>query len=147
MTPSQINRFLFFKLPSAYFCGVRVRYMDGKRCVTTVKHRWFNQNPFRSLFWAVQGMTAELSTGALVVAAIRESGESISMLVTRQEGTFLKKARGRIVFECEQGELVSQTIMDLGRQEPILLPLRSVGKDEKGDIVAEFNFEWSLKRR
>ena len=100
--------------------------MDGKRCVTTVKHRWFNQNPFRSLFWAVQGMTAELSTGALVVAAIRESGESISMLVTRQEGTFLKKARGRIVFECEQGELVSQTIMDLGRQEPILLPLRSV---------------------
>ena len=92
-------------------------------------------------------MTAELSTGALVVAAIRESGESISMLVTRQQGTFLKKARGRIVFECEQGELVSQTIRDLGMQEPILLPLRSVGKDENGDIVAEFSFEWSLKRR
>ena len=34
------------------------------------------------MFWAVQGMAAELTTGALVMAKINESGKKISMLVT-----------------------------------------------------------------
>lgn len=147
MTPSQINRFLLFKLPSAYFCGVRVKTITKAACVTRVRHRWINQNPFRSLFWAVQGMTAELSTGALVVQAIRESGASVSMLVVQQQGRFLKKARGKILFECSQGEYIASAIAELTTEEPILLTLRSVGMDEAGDAVAEFTFDWSLKLR
>ena len=36
---------------------------------STVKHRWINQNPFNSMYFAVQAMAAELSTGALVMIA------------------------------------------------------------------------------
>ena len=62
LTPSKINMFTFMKLPSAWWCGVRLQYIDEKKATTTVKHKWINQNPFKSMFWAVQGMAAELST-------------------------------------------------------------------------------------
>ncbi|HAV55307.1 MAG TPA: thioesterase, partial [Aequorivita sp.] len=81
LSPSKINTFLLFKLPSAYFTGVRVKSISETTCITTVKHRWINQNPFKSIFWAVQGMAAELSTGAMVMAKIKESNKNISMLV------------------------------------------------------------------
>ena len=80
-TPKNINRFLFFKLPSAFLCGVRANYIDEQKCITTVLHRWLNQNPFNSMYFAVQAMAAELSTGALVMNHIKASGTKISMLV------------------------------------------------------------------
>ena len=100
LSPSKINAFLLFKLPSAYFVGVRVKSISETTCITTVKHRWINQNPFQSMFWAVQGMAAELSTGALVMAKIKEQNKAISILVANNRGTFNKKARGRITFIC-----------------------------------------------
>ena len=63
VTASKFNMFSFFKLPAAWWCGVRLREIDKNRSVVTVTHRWINQNPFNSMFWAVQGMAAELSTG------------------------------------------------------------------------------------
>ena len=80
ISPSKLNKYLMFKLPAAYFTGVRTKYLDDTTCVVNVKHRWLNQNPFNSMFWAVQGMAAELTTGALMMKKIRESGEKISML-------------------------------------------------------------------
>jgi hypothetical protein len=62
-TPTRINVFNFFKLPSVWWCGIRVTKIDHISCQVKVVHRWINQNPFKSMFWAVQGMAAELSTG------------------------------------------------------------------------------------
>lgn len=148
LTLGKINWFLLFKLPSAYFTGVRVKEISSQKCTTSVKHGWKNQNPFRSIFWAVQGMAAELSTGALVMKTILESGESISMLVTKNTGSFYKKAKGRIYFECDQGELIREKInIAIETSEPQQFILKSKGVDEKGDCVSEFEFEWSLKLR
>ena len=97
---SNLNKFLFFKLPSAYFCGVRVKQIEDNKCVVTVKHRWINQNPFNSMYFAVQAMAAELSTGALVMSQIQNSGKKISMLVANNKSNFSKKATGRITFVC-----------------------------------------------
>ena len=68
----RLNKFLFFKLPSAYLCGVRVKQIDDDHCVVSVKHRWINQNPFNSMYFAVQAMAAELSTGAMVINHIHD---------------------------------------------------------------------------
>ncbi|MDR0194336.1 MAG: thioesterase, partial [Myroides sp.] len=37
---SNINKFLFFKLPSAYWTGVRMKDISDTKAVTTVKHGW-----------------------------------------------------------------------------------------------------------
>tara|TARA_R110002072_G_scaffold23949_3_gene82032 strand:- start:6111 stop:6572 length:462 start_codon:yes stop_codon:yes gene_type:complete len=146
LKPSQINTFLLFKLPSAFFTGVRLRSITETTCVTTVRHRWINQNPFKSLFWAVQGMTAELSTGAMVMSAIKESGENISMLVANNKATFTKKARGRIVFTCQDGHLVKDAIeKTIATGDGQTIWMRSEGVDPDGDVVSKFEFEWTLK--
>ena len=92
------NTFLFFKLPSAYWSGVRVKSVDDKECKVTVKLSWFNKNPFKSIFWAVQGMAAELTTGMLVTKEIRERNVNISMLVTSNSSKFLKKQQVELPF-------------------------------------------------
>ena len=96
LTPSKINTFLFFKLPSAFICGVRVKQLKTAKCTVTVKHRWINQNPFNSMYFAVQAMAAEMSTGALVLYQIKKSNKKISMLVANNKGNFTKKATGKI---------------------------------------------------
>ncbi len=92
LNAGQVNVFNLFKLPAAYFTGVRTKHIDDSSCTVSVKHRWVNQNPFKSMFWAVQGMAAELTTGALVLGKIRESGQNISMLVANNNASFLKKS-------------------------------------------------------
>ena len=102
-TPRKLNLFTVFNLPAAYFTGVRTKSIDAKQCVVTVKHRWINQNPFKSMFWAVQGMAAELSTGALIMMKIQESQKKISMLVIQNNARFTKKAKVSLLFPVTKG--------------------------------------------
>ena len=142
----KINLFTFLKLPSAWWCGVRLRYMDDKKTMVTVKHRWFNQNPFNSMFWAVQGMAAELSTGIMVTTKIRKSGRKISMLVANNTANFSKKATGRITFTCEDGHLIADAIeKTIATGEGQTFWMKSVGVNADGIIVSTFNFEWSVR--
>ena len=69
-SPFQYNLYIFFKLPSVWWCGIRVKSVNEETCLVGVKHMWINQNPFKSMFWAVQGMAAELSTGLLLMNEI-----------------------------------------------------------------------------
>ena len=134
------------KLPAAYFCGVRTKSLDDSQCTVQVKHRWINQNPFNSMFWAVQGMAAELTTGALVMGKIRDSGKKISMLVANNNANFTKKATGRITFTCEDGLKIDETIQRaISSGEGQTIWLNAKGVNEEGIQVSEFNFEWSLK--
>jgi hypothetical protein len=146
ITPSKLNTFTLFNLPAAYFCGVRTKFIDTYKCVVTVKHRWINQNPFKSMFWAVQGMAAEFSTGALMMIKIKESGKQVSMLVTSNSATFTKKATGRITFTCIDGNLIDvalQKAIETGEGQTIRMT--SVGVNEEAIEVSRFIFEWSMK--
>jgi hypothetical protein len=146
ITPSKLNAYTIFKLPSAFLCGVRTKYIDDNKSEVTVKYRWINQNPFNSMFWAVQGMAAEFSTGALMIGKIQETGKSISMLVTTNNATFTKKATGKITFTCNDGHLIDKAINNtLSTGEGQTIWMQSVGVNEEGIVVSTFNFEWSIK--
>ncbi|MFV0541557.1 MAG: DUF4442 domain-containing protein [Aestuariibaculum sp.] len=146
LTYRKLNTFTFFKLPSAYICGVRTKYIDATTCKVTVKHRWINQNPFKSMFWAVQGMAAEFSTGALMISKIQATGKRVSMLVTSNRATFTKKATGKIMFTCNDGHLIDKALsktLETGEGQTVIMT--SVGVNEDGVTVSTFNFEWSIK--
>ena len=147
-SPSKLNTFLFFKLPSAFWSGVRVKSITTQKCEVTVKHRWFNQNPFKSMYFAVQAMAAELTTGALVMYQIKKSGQKISMLVANNKGNFSKKATGRITFTCNDGHVIEEAIQKtIATGEGQTFWMKSIGKDENGDQVSELDFEWSVKSK
>ena len=145
MTPRKVNLFNLLKLPLAYLGGVRVLSITDTEVVVSIKHRWMNQNPFKSMFWAVQGMAAELSTGALVMNEIQNSGKKISMLVANNKATFTKKATGRISFTCEDGPLIADAIqktVETGEGQTCWM--KSVGVNSDGVEVSTFNFEWTI---
>ena len=146
MNKFQLHLFLFLKIPISWIAGVRLKEMNDEICITKVKFGWLNQNPFNSMFWAVQGMAAEFSTGFLCAEKIRKSGKKISMLVVHNQAEFTKKAVGRVTFSCLQGkelDAVLQKAIETGEGQT--LTLFSEGKDQKGDLVSKFAFTWSFK--
>ncbi len=146
ITPKKFNTFTFFKLPAAWWSGVRLRYIDKERAVSSVTHKWFNQNPFNSMFWAVQGMAAELSTGAMVSDQIEESGRKISMLVANNNANFSKKATGKITFTCKDGALIKEALdQTIATGEGQTFWMKSEGVNEDGVLVSTFNFEWTVR--
>ena len=145
MTPFKINLYTFLRLPSAWLTGVRVRKINSKLCVVNVRQSWINQNPFNSIFWAIQGMASELSTGALLMYYIKKSGRKFSMLVINNKGIFFKKARGRITFKCNQGEEVKKKVsLAIQKSKPQKIIMTSSGIDASGQKVSEFEFEWTI---
>ena len=146
--PVKFRMFLFYKLPSAFFSGVRVRSIDDKRCVTSVPYKWLTQNPFRSTYFASLAMAAEMSTGVLALAHLHKRNPPVSLLVTKVEANYYKKATGRTYFTCEDGDALNDTIEKaIATGEGHVYAAKSIGKNEKGEIVAEFFVSWSFKAR
>ena len=66
---------MLFKLPLAYLGGVRVVSIEKETAIVNITNKWMNQNPFKSMFWAAQGMAAEMATGVLVMKGIENLGK------------------------------------------------------------------------
>ena len=146
-TPNKINRWMLFKLPAAWLTGVRLSLIDKDKCEVKVRFKWINQNPYRSMFWAVQAMAAELTTGMLLTKSIQDSNSDISMLLVSNKSSFYKKAVGKITFVCDEGEIAKQLINSTIKNITSKAWFKAKGYDEAGDQVSEFDFEWSCKKR
>ncbi len=144
--PVKFPIFLFSKLPSAFFSGVRVMHIDAGKTMVTVPYKWFSQNPFKSTYFACLAMAAEMSTGLLGMMHTYKCSPPISMLVLGIEGIYFKKATGITTFTCEDGDAINNTIRDaVDSGEGRLIKAKSVGRNEEGELVAEFFIAWSFK--
>ena len=108
--PVKFRMFLFNKLPSAFFSGVRVKTIDEHKAIVTVPYKWFSQNPFRSTYFACLAMAAEMSTGLLGLLHTHKRAPAISMLVVGLEAKYFKKATSVTTFTCEDGTAINNTI-------------------------------------
>jgi len=142
------NLFLLRKLPSAYFCGARIKSIDSNQCEIKITLNWFNKNPFKSMFWAAQGMAAELTTALMITDKIKKSGYDISMLLISNSSNYFKKATGTIIFNCSQGNKIDEMINKLiSSNTSQTITLSSTGINQNNITVSKFIFEWSLKIR
>ena len=62
--PIKFRLFSLVSMPAARFAGLRLDRLDNETCITSIPGGWRSQNPFKTMYWAVQGMGAELATGA-----------------------------------------------------------------------------------
>ena len=136
---------MLFKLPAAWLMGVKVSMINNSNCICTLKYRWINQNPFKSIFWAAQGMAAEFATGVLLMREIELSNKNISMLLVDVEGKFTKKAIGKISFKCDKGLIIKEKVGSLNSQNrKSTMWIDSMGVDETGQEASKFKFNWSI---
>lgn len=144
-TAWQMRLFLGWKLPAAWFMGIGVRSCDEDRAVVSLPYGWRSQNPFRSTYFAAQCAAGELSTGLLCLAHLQEQ-PPISMLVTRVEAEFFKKADATVLFTCTAGKEVAQLIDRIVQSgEAETLTMMSEGHLPDGQLAARIAITWSFK--
>ena len=148
VSPFKFKMFLLSKLPSAYFSGVRIKSINEKKCEVTVPFKWFSQNPFRSTYFACLSMAAEMSTGALALGHLYKRKPAVSMLVVKTEGVYFKKAVDKTTFICEAGDEINKMIEEsVVTGESRTVRAKSIGKNNAGELVAEFYITWSFKAK
>jgi hypothetical protein len=136
------------KLPLSVLTGFKIIELNESKCVTSVKYKWLNKNPFRSTFWAVLGMAAELSSGAYALLATQGKGESVAVILISTKAEFLKKATGTNTFTCtDWTKLETAANRAIESNEPQTVLCETVGIDDKGEPIARFEFTWSFKKR
>ena len=146
LSPFKVNLFFLKSLPMAFIAGLRVKKMTDTECRVTIPYKYWTKNPFKSMYFAAQSMGAELSTALLATNAIQGSGRKISMLVLDMKANFSKKATSRITFTCTDGEKIAEVIKECektGKGHTVVA--KTIGMDEAGDQVSEFEFEWTFK--
>lgn len=145
---SKFNYFFYtlFNVPSAFIAGVKLDHLSGDRCVTSVSYKFLNKNPFRSIYFAVISMAAELSTGCLVMVATEGFEKKIGFIVVDLKASFHSKAKGKVEFICEDGQILSEAVqkcLETGKQTEV--KLKTIGKMKDGSVGSEFYFTWTLK--
>jgi len=135
-------------LPLAAFAGLRVVRLDEQACVVRLPGGWRTQNPFRSTYFAAQAMAAEMSTGAPALVLLREAPASIAMLVVGLRASYTKKLVGTGTFTFEGVPALRAAIARSAESsESQAVTARSTGRDATGEEVAEFEVDWSFRRR
>lgn len=146
--PFKFRMFLLSKLPAGFFTGLKIEEFTSQKCAVSVTYKWFNKNPFRSTYFASLAMAAELSTGALAMANVYGKKPSVSMLVTGLQAEYYKKAIGKTIFTCNDGQQFINAVSETMKTgEGQLVRAVSNGVNEAGEKVAEFVITWSLKAK
>ncbi len=139
--------FLLWQLPGAWFFGIGVRRVTPEMAVVSLPYGWRSQNPFRSTYFAAQCAAGELSTGLLAMLALHGQ-PPVSMLVLQVESAFYKKADQTLLFTCEDGAAIAQTIREaLDTGEARSFRATSIGRLPDGTEAARVWITWSFKAK
>lgn len=148
LSPLKQRLYYLKSLPMGLISGIKLIELDQKKSVVVVPNRWLNKNPFKSMYFAVQSMAAELSTAAPVMLALKGCDASIALIIVELRAEFIKKAQSKISFVCVDYEDISNAIAGLQQAgDTATVTAKTIGKDTSGDEVAIFYFTWSFKRR
>lgn len=144
------NRFKFWlfsltKFPSLNYYGIKLQSLTSDRCEVTIKYSRRNTNPFGSIYFAALNGAAELPTGVLLQYHLQSKGK-VSMLVGEAKSSYLKKAKGRITFMCDQGPYIADCLSKLQKSgDKTTLHLQASGIDENGVEVMNQHLVWQVK--
>lgn len=135
-------------LPLASLIGVKLHQLNEERCDVSVRYKFLNKNPFKTTYWAVMGMAAEMTSGLLLLMYTHKLKPSVSTFVIGCEAKFIKRAIGKTTFSCTQGtEIASKILKTCHTFEPQEIRCITQAVDEQGEVVAEFVFTWGIKAR
>ena len=69
-------------------------------------------------------------------------------VIVKNEGAFYKKAVGKIMFSCKDGDKINEAVEQaIATGESVTVDCKTTGTNDQNEVVAEFNFTWSFKAR
>jgi hypothetical protein len=143
-----LSGFMGAKMPLGLAAGLRLDSLDRQRCVVTLPGGWRTQNPFGSMYWAAQGMAAELATGLHPFVLSSAAPVPVRMILAKCEGEFVRMCKGQGRFEFSEGAAVEAAIGEtLGSGENVSCATRVVGYDPDGQEVSRWTFTWAFRAK
>ena len=150
--PFLFSLYFLFNVPMGWFSGMKIKEISEKECITFLPFKWYyrwqNKNPYKSMYFAVQSMGAELSTASLATLATKGYNKSIALIVTEMSSKYFKKATGDLTFKCNDGEKIFDAVNKAVKtKKGVVAKVKTIGKMKDGTVVSEFYFTWSFKIR
>jgi hypothetical protein len=140
--------YMLFRMPLGAFAGLRCQHIDELVCEVSLASGWRTWNPFRSTYWAAQGMAAELATAVGPVSYARSLDVSMQTLVKSCSGQFHRQAKSRLHFRCEDLGILKEGIEKaVQTNEAVAVTSNVTGRDIHGEVVSTWQFEWHFKVR
>lgn len=147
-SPLVMSAFQAAKMPLGFAAGLRVDAIDRATCRVSLPGGWRTQNPFGSMYWAAQGMAAELATGLHPFLFTRAAPVPVRMILAGCEGSFTRMCKGRGTFTFDQGAVLEAAFAETLRSgEQVLCPVHAVGHDAEGVEVSRWTFTWSFRAK
>ena len=139
---------MLFILPLGFFTGMKVTRLDDQGSAATVRYKFLNKNPFKTTYWAVLGMAAEMAGGVILLNYAKNCSPSVATFVVGCDSKFVNRALGVTTFECNDGPLIREMVEKAAATgEGYTFKTTTTGMSEEGKVVAEFEFTWSVKGR
>ena len=146
LSPFWMPLFLLGKLPTGWWWGMRVHSVQDGVAVVRLPYGWRTQNPFRSIYFAAQSGAAELSTGIWALMATSDKTRPVSMLVTKVESEFFKKADTTTYFTCKDGAAIFGAVNKaIETGEGVVFTAVSEATNQAGVLVSRTRVTWSFK--
>jgi hypothetical protein len=146
--PLLMRLYMLTQLPMGLLSGLRVRSIDENKTVVSVPFKYLNKNPFRSIYFAVQAMAAEMSTATSCLLAVQGHKPSVAFIIVDLKAEFTKKATGRVYFTCEDNQKAFEAVKKcIETGEATQAAFKTVGRMKDGTEVSSFTFTWSFKQR
>lgn len=142
-TPTLFQGLLWTRMPLLAMIKPRMRGLDQERCEVEIPFRYRNRNIFGTMYFAATLMAAELTTGGLVLFHNAARPEKVKFIVKGIEADFVKPARSRVTFVCDQGEEVRKAFEEALRgEEGVERTLEVSGRRADGEEVARVKVNW-----
>ena len=127
---------------------MRIKELNNESCKVTVPYKWLNKNPFKSTFWAVLGMAAEMNKSCTTIAIYTRSKPLHINLPCNLRSGVHKKATDVTTFTCHDGLMAREKVKEaMETGEGITFETVMNGLNQNGDLICKFKFLWSIKRR
>lgn len=141
-----------FKIPVIFYVGAQVFEVNEKRCVISIPLNRRTRNHYRSMYFGVLAVGADLGCGYLAqyINETQAQGK-IALLFKDFKADFLKRPEGDVHFVCDEGEKIQAAIGEaISTKTRQNLPVRVyavVPKQSPTEPIAEFRLTLSLKVR
>lgn len=134
------------KIPLIGYLRPKLVQLDDDTVQVRIKFRRRSKNHLNSMYFGALAVGADVSGGIHAFYFSRKHDKKVSFAFKGMKAEFLKRAESDVIFECRQGKLIEQIVLEsFEKQERINKVVNVEARNTAGEAVALFEMEISVK--
>ena len=135
-----------FKIPMIGYVQPKLLLLNDTDVELKIKLRRRSKNHLNSMYFGALAIGADVAAGIHTFYFAEKMNKKVSFAFKGIKGEFLKRAESDVIFKCNQGELIRETIEKSAREqvrvnENVLVE----AFDDTNEIVATFEMLVSVR--